>query len=129
MPKLADLKEYAPLFTLLSLLWTMALTGWAKLYTWREQRRREEKEREDKQIAQVVHDELAKSGEERNKMLGTIIDTTNGRYLALERKLEIETAKSTNLAVKLLEAQSETIVLSQLLGIRRAKRKKNNDSA
>lgn len=129
MPKLADLKEYAPLFSLISLLWTMALTGWAKLYTWREKNRREEKEREDKKITQIVQEELAKSNEEKKQMLGTIIDSTNGKYLALEHKLEIETAKSTNLAVKLLEAQSETIVLSQLLGIRRAKRKKHNDSA
>lgn len=127
LPQLTELKDYAPLFSLLSMLWTMALSGLASLYAWKEKRRREEKDREDKQITQIVQEELSKSNEEKNRMLGTIIDSTNGRYLALEQRLEIETAKSTNLAVQLLESQSETIVLSQLLGIRRAKRKKNHD--
>lgn len=128
LPKLTELKDYAPLFNLLSLIWTMGLACFASLYAWRENKRRAKKELEDQQITQIVKEELAKSNQEKKQMLGTIIDSTNGRYIAMERKLEIEAAKSTDLAVKLLESQSEVVVLSQLLGIRRVKRKGKNDS-
>lgn len=123
LPKLTELKEYAPFFSLTSLVYSMVLTGWAKWYTWREKCRREKKEIEDKQIVQVVQVEMRKANEEKSKMLNTILDNTNGRYVALERKLEIETAKNTDLAVKLLESQSEISVLSQLLEKRRKRRK------
>lgn len=123
LPKLTELKEYAPLFTLISILYSMALTGWAKWYTWREKCRREKKEIEDKQIVQVVQGEMRKANEEKSNMLSTILDNTNGRYVALERKLEIETAKNTDLAVKLLESESENTVLEQLLAKRRKNRK------
>jgi len=126
VPKLTDVKEYA---SIVALAWSMGLTAWAKLYTWKEKRRRE-RERIQAQIIDVaVKKRLEQEQEEKKQILTGILHVSNGKYAALQRKLEVAEAKNVELQVKMLEQQTEISVLNKLLEIRRKERKEKSESS